>query len=235
MYFDEEFVKSLPDDWNHAALKIKEKLYLYLKTVHPNEQHAAVQQLRILLKVLEKRGKHSFEVPDLSGQPSTDVNIIKQLVDDMARQAEKQIQKQAKEAELKYYENAFEMSLESAFHFEFSEGNLKRIGVLIKELRDLIPKSEEIEENHKTRLLAKLEKFQSELSKKMPDLDRALGFLIEAGLVIGPREKNAAQMYDALCELGSITGCAFTKAYELPSDFPIRLPGQSGDEFPKKK
>jgi hypothetical protein len=224
MYFDEDFVKSLPDDWNHAALKIKERLYLYLKTLHPNEQHVAVAQLRILLKVLAKKGKHSFEVPELSGQSGPDLNIIKQLVDDMARQAEKQIQRQAKEAELKYYENAYETSLENALYFEFSEGELKRIQVLIGELRNLIPKSEEIEEKHKQQLLRKLEKFQSEVGKKVSDLDRALGFLIEAGLAIGRTEKNARPIYDILCKLGSIIGSTYTRAYVLPSDFPIRMP-----------
>jgi len=229
MYFDEDFVKSLPDDWPHAALMISEKLNNYLNAdLSLEEKHSAVRELWALLTVL--RPKHSYPVSGLPDQADSDISIIKQLVNRMAADAKECIQKQSRKAELSYYQNVYEISLGNVFHFEFSEGDLERIQKLANELRDLISKSEEFEEKHKQRLLRKLEKFQSELHKKVSSLDRTWGFLLEASIVLGQMGENVKPIVDRIRELVSVIGPTSTRAYDLPSNLPIKLLGQAEDD-----
>ena len=49
--------------------------------------------------------------------------------------------------------------------------------------------SEVLESDHKQRLLAKLETLQSELHKKVSNLDRFIGFMSEAGIRYGCSDK----------------------------------------------
>ncbi len=79
----------------------------------------------------------------------------------------------------------FAAKLGMGFAYEFSEGDLNKVQTRINELRDLIFESPVIEDNHKQRLLKRLERLQSELHKKMSDLDRFWGFVGDASVVLG--------------------------------------------------
>ena len=230
MYFDEDFVKSLPHDWNYAAVMLRDKFYLFLGTLNPDQQYSATQQLWALLKVLREDKRHPFNVPNLTGQHNMDIGMIKNVVDGFTKEAEKQIESQNEKAKLIHYEDVYRISLGNVFHFEFSEGDLQRIQKLANELRDLISISGEIEEKHKQRLLRKLERFQSELHKKTSDLDRTWGFLLEASTCLGQMGENVKPMVDRIRELVGIIGPTHARAYDLPSNLPIKLLGSSEDE-----
>lgn len=113
--------------------------------------------------------------------------------------------------------------LERGFYYEFTEGDLKRIQDIINELREKIRASELFEEKHKTRLLSKLERLQSELHKRMSDVDRFWGLVGDAGVVIGKFGKDAKPFVDRIKEISDIVFRTQARAEELPSSINNQL------------
>ncbi|MFJ5490297.1 hypothetical protein ACIPT9_03300 [Pectobacterium carotovorum] len=107
--------------------------------------------------------------------------------------------------------------LEKGFFYEFTDGDLNRIQLIINELREYISDSELFEDNHRGRLLKRLEALQSEMHKKMSDIDRIWGLVGDAGVVIGKFGKNSKPFVDRIKELSQIAWKTQARAEELPS------------------
>lgn len=113
--------------------------------------------------------------------------------------------------------------LGAGFVYEFSDGDVSRIQQLINELRELISGSNKLEDDHQRRLLAKLEKLQSELHKKVSDLDRCWGLIGEAGVVSGKLGRDAKPIVDRIREIAEIVWRTQARSEQLPSasEFPL--------------
>jgi len=111
----------------------------------------------------------------------------------------------------------------TTFIYQFSDGDLTRIQQLINELRDAITKSELFDAKHKQRILNKLEGLQSELHKKMSNLDRFWGLIGEAGVAIGKFGQDAKPFVDRIREIYQITWRTQARAEELPSGTTLPL------------
>jgi len=107
--------------------------------------------------------------------------------------------------------------LEKGFFYEFTDGDLKRIQQIINELRDHIGSSDLFEEDHRRRLLRRLESLQSEMHKKMSDVDRIWGLVGDAGVAIGKFGSDAKPFVDRIRELSQIAWKTQARAEELPS------------------
>lgn len=66
--------------------------------------------------------------------------------------------------------------------YAFTDNDFARIQTLINELRDLITTNKLFNEEHRSRMLRRLEAMQRELHKKTSDIDRFWGFIGEAGM-----------------------------------------------------
>jgi hypothetical protein len=88
--------------------------------------------------------------------------------------------------------------------YEFSETEFKRVHELVRELRDLIRSSSLITEEHKRRLLRRLEAMHAELHKKTSDIDRFWGFIGEAGIAMRKFGEDLAPISQRVLELGGI-------------------------------
>ena len=119
--------------------------------------------------------------------------------------------------------NHFKTILSSGFSYEFSQGDLDRVQVLINQVRDLISKATGLEKDHQRRLLARLEKLQMELHKKVSDLDRFWGLIGDAGVVLGKLGKDAKPIVDRIKEIADIIWQTQSRAEELPSGTQIPL------------
>jgi hypothetical protein len=138
-----------------------------------------------------------------------------------------------KQIEASIFNNAkakFAAKLGAGFAYEFSEGDLNKVQTSINELRDLISASEIIEDNHKQRLLKRLEHLQSELHKKMSDLDRFWGFVGDAGVVMGKFGKDAKPITDRIREIMKIVWNTQARAEELESGAPNPFLKENNDE-----
>jgi len=113
--------------------------------------------------------------------------------------------------------------------FEFSETDFKRAQSLVNELRDLIRDSTLITEEHKRRLLRKLEAMRGELHRKTTDIDRFWGFIGEAGIAMRKFGEDLAPISERVLELGGIVvNVIFAKEgiRALPEVSQILLPHQ---------
>jgi len=88
--------------------------------------------------------------------------------------------------------------------YEFSETDFKRIHDLVGELRDLIRDSSLITEEHKRRLLRRLEAMRGELYQKTSDIDRFWGFLGEAGIAMRKFGDDLSPISQRVLELGGL-------------------------------
>src|SRR6185369_8573581 len=88
--------------------------------------------------------------------------------------------------------------------YEFSEPDFKRVHDLVRELRELIRASSLITDDHKRRLLRRLEAMQVELHKKTSDIDRFWGFVGEAGIAMRKFGEDLAPISERVLELGGI-------------------------------
>lgn len=110
--------------------------------------------------------------------------------------------------------------LNKGFFYEFTDGDLHRIQQLINELRDHVSESTLFDDGHKSRLLRRLEALQSEMHKKVSDVDRLWGLIGDAGIAIGKFGKDAKPFVDRIKELSQITWRTQSRAEELPSGAP---------------
>lgn len=113
--------------------------------------------------------------------------------------------------------NRYKTYFENSFSYKFTEGDIKQIQTLINTLRDLINESTLFEDNHRTRLLNRLEKLQKELHKKMSNIDVMWGFIGDAGVVIGKFGADAKPFIDIIKEITQIAWRTQATAEELPS------------------
>jgi hypothetical protein len=91
--------------------------------------------------------------------------------------------------------------------YQFSDQEYERIQKLISEIRSEIQKATLIPEDHKRRLLRRLEAMQAELHKKTSEIDRFWGFIAEAGIVTRKFGEDLKPLSDRVRELGRIVVC----------------------------
>lgn len=137
-----------------------------------------------------------------------------------------------KQSHIEKNKKEFATRIGKGFAYEFTESDLERTQQLLNELRELISKSDEIDEDHRSRLLTKLEGLQSELHKKVSDFDRFWGFVVESGLYLGKFGKAVKPITDRIRELADIVLRTQAKAEGLPGPpkFPLLGKGEDNNE-----
>lgn len=135
----------------------------------------------------------------------------------MKNQAEAKLRVATNHRKIEQFKNHFSISLNNAFGYEFTDGDLKRIRTLINELRELITENTELDEDHKRRLLKRLEKMQAEIHKKVSDLNAFYGLAIEASVMLKKVGENAKPIVDRIKELTGISWSTQARAENLPS------------------
>lgn len=111
----------------------------------------------------------------------------------------------------------FRVNLGKGFSYEFSKGDLEKVQVLINQLREKISATNQLDREHQQRLLRRLERLQTELHKKVSDLDRFWGLIGDAGVVLGKLGNDAKPIVDRIREIADIVWQTQSRAEELPS------------------
>ncbi len=110
--------------------------------------------------------------------------------------------------------------------YEFGESDVSRLNSLIAELRQLIINAEELTEGHKQRLLRRLDGLQSEVAKKVSNVDLMWGVAGEvwmtAKTVIANPEK-ANEWMTVIAKLLAIVAAAQAMAHGLPTTEVVNL------------
>jgi hypothetical protein len=113
--------------------------------------------------------------------------------------------------------------------YEFSEADFKRVMDLVNELRELIRSSTLISDEHKRRLLRRLEAMREEFHRKTNDIDRFWGFIGEAGIAMRKFGQDLAPISERVLELGGlVVNVIFAKEgiKALPEVSQILLPNE---------
>jgi len=102
------------------------------------------------------------------------------------------------------------------FYYEFSDDDIAKIQSLINDLRSQVSNSNLFEENHRQRLLRRLERLQSELHKRLSDLDRFWGFCADASVMLRKFGEDAKPIVNRVRELADIVWESQARAEALP-------------------
>lgn len=144
-------------------------------------------------------------------------------------QISKEFNKIATNDSISQARDKFNTIFSNSFSYEFTTGDLNRIQTLINELRSSIGVSDLFTAEHKQRLLKRLEKIQSELHKKISDVDRFWGLIGDAGVVIGKFGNDAKPFVDRIKEIADIVWRTQSRSEELPSGTTIPFLTQKDD------
>ena len=160
-----------------------------------------------------------ISLPDISsGDTKIKINKIISFANTVLSSLNEYIRENKESAELHKFRKQFSTKFGNPFYYQFTDGDLSRIQVLLNELRNIITSSTDFDEKHKRRLLKRLENLQAELHKKMSDLDHFWGLVGDAGVALGKFGKDAKPIVDRIREITKITWRTQSTAEELPSD-----------------
>lgn len=164
-----------------------------------------------------KRIEYVADDPDIKAAFPHSCNQISQFMNNVKDQLAAKLRTLTNQRKVDQFKSHFSLTINDAFGYEFTDGDLKRIQQLLNELRELVAANTELDEDHKQRLLKRLEEMQREMHKKVSDLGRFYAFVGEAGVMLGKLGKDAKPLVDRMRELAGIAWNTQARAEELPS------------------
>lgn len=184
------------------------------------EYELLMEAVALIETIIEANGLFTdYKMPELTGNMGDNCALLSQYINSI----NSDFQAHATALKMEAYKSRYKVALNSAFSYEFSQGDLDRVQVLINELREKITKISGLDPEHKARLLKRLEKLQSELHKRISDLDRFWGMVGDASVIIGKLGKDAKPIVDRVKEISEIVWRTQARSEELPSDSPSPL------------
>jgi hypothetical protein len=130
----------------------------------------------------------------------------------------KQFNEKLIEAQKRVFES-FELRSGTLCYYEFSTSDIDIIQSRLNSLRNIISSSNGLEENHRSRLLKRIEQLQTELHKKNSDLDRFWGLVGDASVVlkkIAGSAEDSKKIVESIKDIIKIIFAAQLIAYGLP-------------------
>ena len=214
--------QKMPDDPVEAVLAVCEAFSQYQRTypagtLHPEVIDGYIEFYGLLRAMKESYGL-SYKLPPIESIPDEGriIGLLSSAIDTIKAE----LHSQRRRTLLYESERHFAAKISGGFAYEFSDSDLKRVQQLINELRDFIAASEQIEANHKSRLLARLEKLQKELHKRVGSIDQFWAFLGDAGVVLGKFGIDVKPLTDRIGEMMQIISNVQVTAIALPSSTP---------------
>ncbi|MBU1192244.1 MAG: hypothetical protein KKE76_11045 [Gammaproteobacteria bacterium] len=228
--FSDEYLEALPNEPLLAISKIVNEALDRWDEILPGQigvEYDYYLECFAIVRVLASNVKDLFlNIPELSGSTT---DIVEQIVA-FFTYTKAEMSEHVTQLKMAKFSNKYQAKFGSVFAYEFSDGDLQKIQTLITDLRKSISESSLFEADHKQRLLARLEKIQSELHKKMSDLDRLWGLVGDAGIALGKFGKDAKPIVDRIREISEIVWRTQSRAEELPSDTPMVLISNENDD-----
>lgn len=223
MIFSEEFIDQIQNDVVASVLficnhSIDLALPLLKRSQYSESYSILVEGFALVESILDSNLMTvDLAIPTLTMVDENDSNQMFSFF----RELKKNLLSREKLLQLEQMKSRFKASLGGVFVYEFSQGDLEKVQTLLSQLRDQIVASKFIEEEHQQRILRRLEKLQSELHKRVSDLDRFWGLIGDAGVALGKFGNDAKPIVDRIKEITEIVWQTQSRAEELPSGTPI--------------
>jgi hypothetical protein len=232
--FNEEFLSKIPDQPILALQSICKKFSEVNSSIPSEKEPDNIDFYLEALALLETIGAVAgltLEIPIIESDKVKTISKIKELYASVSQKVEK-------DAAVIVFEKAkkrFAGNFGFLFSYEFSEGDLTKLQSLLDELRKQIQKAKGLDADHRRRLLSRLEQLQSELHKRISDLDRFWGLVGEAGVVVGKLGEQAKPIVECIKLIADIVWSTQARAEELPSTMPNILQLGSDDSTKESK
>lgn len=231
MLYDDDLIKSLQDDPVSGTIVICERARAVVgghDGWNEGDYEALAEAFALLLEMSDC-GLLPFnaEFPVLANDFADDCPTIYQFLESVLERCNAE----ASKLRMQSLRSRFRVSLTTGFAYEFSQGDLDRVQELINKLRELIANTGQLEREHQQRLLRRLERLQSEMHKKLSDLDRFWGLIGDAGVVLGKLGNDAKPIVDRIREIADIVWQTQSRAEELPSG--TQLPSLENKSSPR--
>jgi len=205
MLYDDDFVVSLPAELSESVVKVLE--VLINKSTRTGDE---VLEARDLIAALMDSHGEQFDASLRGRQDSENVYATLRVIHNQHATTlgtRKSVSRQ----------EAFSTLLGRAFCYNLSDADSKRIQELINELRGLITDSPKFEEDHRRRILERLERLQQELHRRISNLDRFYGLIGDAGVLLGKFGTDAKPFVDRIREIVEIAWRSQAAAEQLPA------------------
>ncbi|MGS2717940.1 hypothetical protein ACVBE9_07200 [Eionea flava] len=223
MFFNEEFIAKVEDN---PIVGIVDACGMVLNRIEElsdnqswsEEEHELLWESASFVRLIVEVNNFNVDIeyPGATG----DIGINCQALSQYINEIRDSFKEHAVKLSVESYTNRYKTALKNSFSYEFSQGDLERIQSLVNELRGQISENTNLDNAHKQRLLRRLENLQSELHKRVSDLDRFWGLVGDAGVVLGKLGKDAKPIVDRVREIAEIAWKTQARAEELPSDSP---------------
>lgn len=227
--FDDDFFDDLPGDPQIAGKRLCDSFKDFHSNL-PSEQEEAFYEEYLMafaaLQALSEILEFKLIWPVFAGDITENIKEIVKTFSELQVIFDHEFTLSA----LEKYRASFGRKFGRSFLYNFTDGDLQRIQVLINEIREILKDTSALEDAHKARLFKRLEKLQAELHKNVSDLDRFWGLLIDGSIVLKKVGENAKPIVDRIQEISNIVWRVQTRAEQLPSNLPLQLP--SGDNEP---
>lgn len=178
-FFSEQFLNGLPSNTDDAIIKVcNEYLKMCQKlsdTTHHNDDY--IEASAIILAFFNSK---EFGISDWESNYYALQNILKSEKESAEKRIFDRNETRHKQIQKEKYDVFF--SKRNDNNYKFSDDEYEKIQVLINQLREDIKSAKKIPQNHKERLLKRLEAMQKELHKTLSNFDQFLGFWLEIGI-----------------------------------------------------
>lgn len=241
--FDEEFAKNLPQDSLCAIVKVCNYFIDFENDIYESFGSNDTDKIRIekfdeymsayvFLELLVEAYSLDIDIASLDGSVShiqtiEKISVIFRAIDkDVRPRLLKQEQRSVYEEARAKYAPMFGKGIS----YEFSDSDFDKIQGLLNNLRELLTKSDDLEENHRSRLLKRLEELQSELHKKMSNFDKFWGFAVDSSFAFHKVWENSKPFIDDVKEIMQIVCHVQSKTENVQKSFPLNSLLKSADD-----
>jgi len=221
MFFNEDFIASVEDNPVVGIVEACNRVIDRLDQLSEgqgwaDEQHELLWEAGAFIQLVMDANDFDtgLTLPEATGDINSNCSVLYEYITEIKATFEEQSIKLKVES----YTSRYSTALKSSFAYEFSQGDLEKIQTLVSELRSQISGNKRLEDDHKRRLLKRLEHLQSELHKRVSDLDRFWGLVGDAGVVLGKLGDDAKPIVDRIREMAEIVWKTQVRSEELPSD-----------------
>jgi hypothetical protein len=221
--FSNSFPKDLPDDPLSAIRTLADNFITFDAGITTNstrqKNYESYLEALALLECLTEMAGWNANLPPIGENILTNIVAIQNKLTVIRTEVEKKIAESA----YSRIKDRFTTQFRTSFVYEFSDGDLAAIQQLLNKLREQIQKCKPLDDDHRRRLLKRLENLQKELHKRMSDLDRFWGLVGEAGVVIAKLGEDAKPIIGCVKQITEIIWHAQGRAEQLPSNTPQNL------------
>jgi len=227
LLYTDEFIENLPKDpklgiyeiCNHYTDKIKKLGSTNNSTGHSIEfialmnEYLTINELNNIKQNLNKIDRY-------------DNSIVYGFANRLKEELKKHKIKIETDDSIKKSSERFSSKLRNTFKYTLKDEEINTIQNVLNTLREMINTSEDFEDEHRRRLLKRINELQTELNKEMSTFDHFWGLVIESGVAIGKFGKEAKPFVKLLKELKEVVWGAQARAESLPdnSEDPFLLP-----------